>query len=367
MNAEAQHEGGPWDPEQASPHATLFGLPPAPEQARIHVLPVPWDATCSYGRGTAQGPFAIQQASLQMDLLDPVFGEVWRQGIHLHDVGAELRGWAEAAQRAANRLQEEDLEASDRGAVIEEIDKLSDLRSRQVETWTQTMLADGRIPAILGGDHSSPLGAIRAAASGRDLSVLHLDAHLDQRASYDGYRESHASIFYNVLEQCPQVTRLLSLGVRDYSAGEWERVQQQTDRVQVEPLPQWQEKLLGGRHFSALCDRALSFLGERVWISFDIDVLSPELCPRTGTPVPGGLGFAEATHVLHALAATGRQIVGFDLCEVWGPSPEDRAAASPEVLAQLEWDANVGARILYKLCGCAHRTVRSFKGRAGEG
>lgn len=367
MNPEAQHGGDSWDPEETSPHATLFGLPPAPEQARIHVLPVPWDATCSYGRGTAQGPLAIQQASLQLDLMDPVFGEVWRQGIHLHTAGSELTGWADEARHAVDRLQQKDLEAGDRTALIEEIDRLSDLRSRHVETWTRRCFADGHIPAILGGDHSSPLGAIRAAASLGDLSILHLDAHLDQRAAYDGLRESHASIFYNVLEQCSQVTRLLSLGVRDYSAGEWERVKQQPDRVQAIPLPQWQEKLLGGRHFSALCDRALSFLGERVWISFDIDVLSPELCPRTGTPVPGGLGFAEATHILHAIAATGRQIVGFDLCEVWGPGPEARAATGPEDLAQLEWDANVGARILYKLCGCAHRTVRSFKGRAGEG
>lgn len=352
MNAASHTSPAPWDPDSASPHPTLFGLPPDPDAARIHILPLPWEATCSYGRGTARGPDAIRQASHQLDLLDPVLGEVWRQGIHMHDVDPDLLAWSLEADQAARRLHDEDPEPGERAALIRQVDELSARRSDLVETWTTSILDRDRIPAILGGDHSSPLGAIRAVAGKGELSILHLDAHLDQREAYEGFRESHASIFYNVLESCPQVSRLLSVGIRDYCQAEWQRVQEQRGRVLALPVTQWQAWLFEGRPFDQLCGEALDFLGERVWISFDIDALSPDLCPHTGTPVPGGLDFAQATHLLHRLAASGKQVVGFDLCEVWGPSAATIEAADPSDLPQLEWDANVGARILYKLCGC---------------
>jgi agmatinase len=88
---------------------------------------------------------------------------------------------------------------------------------------------------------------------------------------------------------------------------------------------------------------ALAPLPSHVYVSFDIDALDPSLCPHTGTPVPGGLGFNQAAIVLQALADSGRRVVGFDLVEVC-PGPTE---------AEPEWDANVGARVLYKLCGCA--------------
>jgi agmatinase len=352
MNPVSTSDWSSWDPDDASPHPTLFGLPPAPDTARIHILPVPWEATCSYGRGTAQAPDAVRRASHQLDLVDPVLGEIWRTGIHLHGIAPEILAWSLEARSAAERIDESALEDDDRGALLAQIDELSARRSAFVEDWTTSMLEQGRVPGILGGDHSSPLGAIRAVAAKGELSILHLDAHLDQRRAYEGHAESHASILYNVLEQCPQVNRLLSLGIRDYSAGEWQRVQGQPDRVKAIPMPQWEAALFAGQSFDDLCAEALAFVGERVWISFDIDALSPDLCPHTGTPVPGGLSFAMATHLLHLVAASGRQVMGFDLCEVWGPSSATLDAAGPEEISQLEWDANVGARILYKLCGC---------------
>jgi agmatinase len=88
--------------------------------------------------------------------------------------------------------------------------------------------------------------------------------------------------------------------------------------------------------------RAVADLPPRVWVSFDIDGLDPALCPNTGTPVPGGLSFAEAVGLLRLLTASGRKVVGFDLSEV-APGPDGRS----------RWDANVGARVLYKLIGFA--------------
>jgi len=83
-----------------------------------------------------------------------------------------------------------------------------------------------------------------------------------------------------------------------------------------------------------------------VYISFDIDALDPPYCPSTGTPVPGGISFDEAVYILEELAASGRKVIGFDLTEVT-PDPQGR-----------DWDANVGARLLYKLSGCLLRSQK---------
>ncbi|MDP6368761.1 MAG: arginase family protein, partial [Planctomycetota bacterium] len=95
-----------------------------------------------------------------------------------------------------------------------------------------------------------------------------------------------------------------------------------------------------GETWHALMEQALEPLPQRVWITFDVDGLQPTLCPNTGTPVPGGLSWSQANVLLYLLGKSGRKIVGFDLCEV-GPK---------------EWDANVGARLLYKLAGWAIMT-----------
>ncbi len=101
--------------------------------------------------------------------------------------------------------------------------------------------------------------------------------------------------------------------------------------------------MLNGHKYSDLCKRALEPLPSHVYVSFDIDGLDPSMCPHTGTPVPGGLSFAQACLLLEALKESGRTVVGFDLVEV---TPGPRAGSS-----EPEWDANVGARVLYKLCG----------------
>ena len=96
-----------------------------------------------------------------------------------------------------------------------------------------------------------------------------------------------------------------------------------------------------GTSWAELCRRIVSALPDKVWVSFDIDGLDPKLCPHTGTPVPGGLELGEVAFLLHEIATADKTIVGFDLCEV-APNLADESD---------EWDANVGARVLYKLCG----------------
>lgn len=205
---------------------------------------------------------------------------------------------------------------------------------------TLAVLREGKVPGLVGGDHSTPLGAIRACAEkGGPLGILHVDAHMDLRESFEGFRYSHASIMWNVLETVPGVTRLVQVGIRDMGEGEVRVAQAWGDRVRTFYDDQWAEALLAGRPFASLVAEAIEALPRRVYVSFDIDGLDPCLCPHTGTPVPGGLSFHQAALLLEALGRSGRNVVGFDLVEVC--PGED------------EWDANVGARILYKLCALA--------------
>jgi agmatinase len=116
------------------------------------------------------------------------------------------------------------------------------------------------------------------------------------------------------------------------------------------------ENMFRGESWDAQCERIVAALPEKVYVSFDIDFLSPDLCPGTGTPVPGGASFDEAAWLLGRVVDSGRRIVGFDLCEV-APSPVLPTIDTRSVPVAA-WDAIVGARMLFKLCGQA---LRSYK------
>jgi agmatinase len=164
---------------------------------------------------------------------------------------------------------------------------------------------------------------------------------MDLRDSYEGLEWSHASVMHNVLTKIARVSRIVQVGVRDFGEGEMDVGIEEGDRVVTFFDDQWAEEMAEGAAFSDLCRRVIEKLPERVYVSFDIDGLDPALCPGTGTPVPGGLSFHHASILLHAVRESGRRVIGFDLVEV---APGNG-----------EWDANVGARVLYKLCGTVRR------------
>jgi agmatinase len=170
--------------------------------------------------------------------------------------------------------------------------------------------------------------------------VRQVDAHADLRHGYEGFAYSHASIMDNVLREADGLGRLVQVGIRDLSEGEMQRAAED-ERIVLHHDLAWKKRLARGESFLSLCEEAIGALPDLVHVSFDIDGLDPKLCPHTGTPVPGGLDFHEACLLLQAVVESGRRIVGFDLTEVT-PGPEGD-----------EWDANVGARVLYKLCGFA--------------
>lgn len=205
-------------------------------------------------------------------------------------------------------------------------------------------LERGKVVGLVGGDHSTPFGLICALAEKwGQLSILHIDAHADLRPAYEGFIDSHASIMYNVMTRITAIGTLVQVGVRDQCdaeaefAGANERIMQMDDYTLA-------ANEFRGMTWHEQCSRIIAGLGERVYVSFDIDGLSPENAPHTGTPVPGGLTFNKAVYLLDMLVQSGRRIVGFDLVEV-APA------------AGNEWDANVGARMLYKLCNLALKTT----------
>jgi len=333
-----------FDPSSAALHDGIYGLPFTPEEARVVLVPVPWEATVSYGSGTADGPAAILKASRQVDLLDRETGRPYEAGIAMLDIPEEIRRWSDEARGKAAPVIANGGTGEDPALLraAAEVNALGDRMNAWVYAQVKGLLEKDKLVGVVGGDHSVPFGAIRAVAETHPgVGVLHFDAHADLRRAYEGFRWSHASIMYNVLE-LSGVARLVQVGIRDYSDEEDETMRAHAERVKVHFDPDLRRALFDGESFSRVAGRVVADLPANVYVSFDIDGLDPALCPHTGTPVLGGLSFAEVSALLRTVVTSGRRIVGFDLNEV-APDPEGRS----------EWDANVGARVLYKEIGFA--------------
>ena len=324
------------------PHrdAGLFGSTISAQNAALVMIPVPWEATTSYGRGTARGPQAVLRASHQLDLSDPLLGEPYRAGICLLPPEPTIVELNDEASQAALRVIEAFESAQQPSSRdLEHVNLASKTVNSTVRRVADQWLSQNKICAVLGGDHSAPFGLMESlAAHGGPYDILHIDAHHDLRKAYEGFEDSHASIMYNVLERIPEVSRLVQVGIRDYSKQE-QTYAQQSPRVIAHYDRDLFMRKAEGAPFAAIARQMVDPLGPRVYISFDIDGLEPSLCPHTGTPVPGGLSFQEAIYLIELLVLQGKEVIGFDLCEV-APGTGD-------------WDANVGARILYKLCGAS--------------
>jgi agmatinase len=334
-----------FDPSSAALHEGIYGLPSTLEQSAVVLVPVPWEATVSYGAGTADGPSAILKSSRQVDLLDRETGRPYEAGIAMLPIPADVRAWSDTGRKLALPVIEAGGPGADPGAqrAVADVDALGERMNAWVHAQASAWLQRDRLVGVVGGDHSAPFGAIRAMAERHPgLGVLHVDAHADLRAGYEGFRWSHASIMYNVFRELPDVARIVQVGVRDYCDEEDLLIRDNPERLRTYFDPDLRRQQLDGEPWSRLVGRIVADLPPEVYVSFDIDGLDPAHCPHTGTPVVGGLSFVEATALLRLLVESGRRIVGFDLCEV-APDPEGRS----------EWDGNVGARVLYKLIGYA--------------
>lgn len=358
-----------FDPNAAArADSGLFGLDDSADAARVVIIPVPFDATTSYHHGTAQGPAAILRASHQVDLYDVDTGRPYAAGIHMLPLPPSVQAWnASAGQAAARATAEaedspavpgtEDESAGDRAAAMDAVNQASRAVERYVAERTRSLLAQGKLVGVLGGDHSVPLGSIVAHANHfPGMGILHIDAHADLRVAYQGFTQSHASIMHNVLAAVPTLARLVQVGIRDLCEAEAERIAAKKDTIRTFFDSELAAAKHAGTPWLRVCEQIVAELPAQVYVSFDIDGLDPALCPHTGTPVPGGLSFAELVTLLRALVQSGRRIVGFDLCEVAPAPPLPRRRSATHEAAHEppdEWDACVGARVLYKLIGFA--------------
>jgi agmatinase len=323
----------------------IFGLPFGEENARVVLLPVPWEVTVSYRPGTARGPEHIYDASKQVDLYDPDVPEGWRQGFYMLPIDRNIRKKSDYLRQCAELIISH---LSEGGKVEENVQlagKLSEVNAggemlfRWVKEITGRMLDDGKKVGLIGGDHSSPLGFIAALGERYpSFGLLQIDAHADLRKAYEGFVYSHASIMYNVLEMVPQVSKLVQVGIRDYCDEEVALVKNSAGRVRTFYDQQLKDEQFEGKTWREQCEEIIAALPQDVYISFDIDGLDPKLCPNTGTPVPGGFELEQVMYLFKKLRQSGRRIIGFDLNEVSTGEHSDGI------------DSIVGARVLYKLC-----------------
>ncbi len=334
-----------FDPDAAaSAGSGIYGLPFTPEEARVVVVPVPFEATTSYGGGTARGPAAVFEASKQVDLFDAETGRPYESGIAMLDVPKKVQRWSREGKVLAKPVIGAGGATNRRArAAVARVNDLGAKVNEWVYATTKTLLDAGKMPVTLGGDHSVPFGAIRAYAERYPgLGILHLDAHADLRQAYEGFTWSHASIFHNVMTRLDAVGRLVQAGIRDLGQAEQAMIDASNGRIVTFHDARLAARKEEGEPFARLADEIAAALPDHVYLSWDIDGLDPTLCPSTGTPVPGGLSWNEAIGLLRALVRARKQIVGLDLCEI-----------AP---GETEWDANVGARLLYKMIGFALKT-----------
>lgn len=279
----------------------FLGVPqPAEETARAALIPVPLEATVSYGGGTGLGPAGLLMASAQVELYD-----------ELLDLEPYAFGILTRPRLAV------------RGALEEVLDRIEEAVAAELQA--------GRLPVLIGGEHTVTLGALRALVRerGPDFTVLVLDAHLDLRDEYEGTFFSHACVMRRALDLGLKVRHM---GSRSCSTEETELVRElglkPTWAREVHQDPQWLQKALQG-------------LQGPIYISLDVDGLDPALMPGTGTPEPGGLDWNQVSDWLMA-ACQGREVVGLDIVEL-APMPGQSLSDF------------TAARLLYRALGLALR------------
>ena len=327
----------------SNPKNNIFGLPFKEEDARMVILPVPWEVTVSYGAGTSRACEHVFHASMQVDLFDAETNDAWRQGLYMRQPDKKVLMKSDYLRKEAELY----IDFTSKGELLEkntfmckslkEINEGSALLNKWVYDQTRPLLEQDKLVGLLGGDHSTSLGYLKAIGEKHgDFGILQIDAHCDLRKAYEDFIYSHASVMYNALNEIPQLKRLVQAGIRDYSLDEWEFIRNSNYQVVTYFDKDIKERAYEGQSWKHIAEEIVSHLPEKVYISFDIDGLDPKLCPNSGTPVPGGFETEQVFYLIRRIIQSGRKFIGFDLVEIG--------------VGESDWDANVGARVLWKLC-----------------
>jgi len=264
---------------------------PAPEDSLFHILPVPYEKTVSYGTGTVNGPAAIIAASQQLEAFDGISLPV-EQGIYTHPAV--------------------DCSGTDKQVL------------GYIEKKTASIFSLGKIPVILGGEHTVSYGPIMAAKKHFDvIGIVHFDAHADLRNEFEESRYSHACVMRRVHEKG---IPLVQIGIRSFSMEEQKYRDENSDIICYNASYIYREN-------SFTIEFPEDFPDD-IYISVDVDGLDPSVIPHTGTPVPGGLFWYDFFKFIESIPA-GKRIIGFDVVEL---APADGSAVSDFATAQLTYN-----------------------------
>lgn len=327
----------------SNPNNNIFGLPFTEEDAKMILFPVPWEVTVSCGSGTARNCEHIFKASLQVDLFDADVPDGWKQGFYMRPVDKKILMKSDYLRKEAELYIDYISKGGKVGdnkfmqKSLKEINEGGELLNKWVYEQTTDLLNREKLVGLIGGDHSTPYGFLKALAEKHQhFGILQIDAHCDLRNTYQGFNYSHASIMYNALNNIPQIERLVQIGIRDYCEEEWNYICGSNYRVITYFDDHIKQRQFEGQTWNYISEVIINHLPQNVYISFDIDGLDPKLCPHTGTPVHGGFEASQIMFLIKKIIESGKKIIGFDLVEIG--------------VGEGDWDANVGARIMWKLC-----------------
>ena len=333
-----------FDPNAAgNPQDNIFGLPFTEDDARLVIQPVPWEATVNVYPGTARCISSILRHSIHVDLWWKEHPDLWKQGIFIRETNQKILLKSDYLRKEAELLV--GYTCSGKSVCDNEFmqKNLKEINAggSYLNTWvydqTKDILDKGKLAALLGGDHSISLGFVQALSEKYSaFGILQIDAHCSLRKKFEGFIYSHACVMRNILDRYPQVSQLVQIGVRDYCEEEHQYMQQNQDRIRTFYDEDLKEQLFSGKTWLEIARSIVDALPQNVYISFDIDGLKPYYCPSTNTPVVGGLEYDQLKTIFRLMRATGKTIIGFDLCQIGN--------------GRIGTDAQTGAYILWDLC-----------------
>ncbi len=314
-------EADRFNPEEVSRRGLLFGLPYSIDEAKLVIIGVPWEVTVTYKGGTSDTPEQVLLTSNQIDLFHPELGTPWKSGIawdnSLFFLKKHSQNYSPIARQYFEFLERTGVDPNkspETQNVAKNLDIASNMMMSKVEGVIKKHLEKNKVVGIVGGEHTISIGAVRALSSQMPISILHLDAHADMRPLYAGMKFTHASAIYHI-SSIENVKSITSVGIRNMSPAEFEIISNQ-DKFYLFTAHRIWERLFKGTTWEQIVEEIVSSIEtEEIYITFDIDSLEPSLCPSTGTPVPGGLTYAQSVYLIKKLVQRGKKIVGFDIVE----------------------------------------------------
>ncbi|MCP3659906.1 MAG: agmatinase [Bacteroidetes bacterium] len=333
----------------------IYGINTNEEDASVILMPVPWEATVSPPSGTVSTPEHILKSSYNFNTFDKDYPKEYQDiKIAMSPIPKEwamlsdqlqgiVTGYINSLESATNKRV-----YSANSKTIAQINQYCKDLKEYIKNGALSYLKKGKLVGIIGGDHSSCLGLIEALTSKyKEFGILQIDAQADLIDAHHGFEYSHRSVMNNVLK-IPQINKIVQVGLRDYTAEEYDKIKNSKDRIVSFFDQDLKKQKLEGVIWKDICKKIVKKLPDTIYISFDIDGLDAKLCPGTAFPVPGGLEYDEVFYLFEEIVKAKKTIIGFDLCEV----------ATGE---HIEWDISVANKIIYQLIILILKSQNKFK------